>query len=345
MTHIEDDLRATFARHDEALAPDVAQVRARINLAWVRAKRRRLVRRITGAAAVVLLAGAAVPAVLERLPQRTPPVPVAEQPAPEPAPAGPIDVLLVGSDNRLRWDDPQNRRADTVMMIHVPADRSRTYLISLSRDGEVKLAGGKKAKLAETLYIGGPALTEQTVSALTGVDFDARVTLDLRALRAVTAAAGGVEMCLPEAIKVSPTGQQFPKGCQHVGAGDVSPLLQARYGLKHGGYDRERNTQRFLRALAAKLTGNGTLTDPARMQALLQAGRDGIEVTGDVGALLAGAASLGSAEVVGVSWGTFAGNAEGREQIYPRVGEQLYAAIRADTLEAWTTANPKLVTK
>jgi hypothetical protein len=27
------------------------------------------------------------------------------------------------------------------------------------------------------------------------------------------------------------------------------------------------------------------------------------------------------------------------------VGPQLYAAIRADTLEAWTAANPRFVTK
>jgi len=344
MTRIEDDLRATFARH-EALAPEAAPVRARIELAWVRAKHRRLTRRITGAAAVVLMAGAAVPAVLDRLPQHHPVVPVAEQPAPEPTPTGPIDVLLLGSDNRLRWDDPQNRRADTVMMIHLPADRSRTYLISLSRDGEVKLPGGRKAKLTETLYVGGPALTEQTVSALTGVAFDARVTIDLRALRAVTAAVGGVEMCLPEAVKASPTGQQFPKGCRHVGAGDVSPLLQARYGLRNGGYDRDRNTQRFLRALGAKLAGNGTLTDPVRMQAVVRAGRDGIEVSGDAGDLLAGAASLGSAEVVGVTEPSFTSTDDGRERIYPEVGPELYAAIRADTLEAWAAANPKFVTK
>ena len=344
MTRIEDDLRATFARH-EALAPDVAPVRARIDLAWVRAKRRRLARRITGAAAVVLLAGAAVPAVLDRLPHRTPPVPVAEQPAPEPVPAGPIDVLLLGSDNRLRWDDPQNRRADTIMVIHVPADRSRTYLISLSRDGEVRLSGGKKAKLSETLYLGGPALTEQTVSALTGVDFDARVTLDLRALRAVTAAVGGVEMCLPEAVTKTPTGRQFPEGCRHIGAADVSPLLQARYDLENGGYDRDRNSQRFLRALGAKLAGNGTLTDPVRMQALLRAGREGVEVTGDAGALITGAASLGSAEVVGVTQPGFASLGNGRDSIYPDVGPQLYAAIRGDTMEAWAAANPKFVTK
>ena len=346
MSDIEEELRATFMRH-ERLAPEVAPVRARIDLAWVRAKRRRLARRIAGVAAVVLMTGAAAPVVLDQWrPGVSAPVPLAELvPAPAPTPAGPIDVLLLGSDNRLRWEDPANRHADTVMMIHVPADRSRTYLISLPRDGEVKLPGGQQAKLTETLYHGGPDLTEKIVSELTGVDFDARVTVDLRALRAVTAAVGGVDMCLPEPIKSPHTGKKFPKGCLHVGADDVSPLLQARYNLRHGSYDRDRTAQRFLRSLAGKLTGNGTLADPARLQALVRAAKDGIDIDGDVGALFAGAASLGSAEVVGVSEPTFNSTAAGRERIYPKVGPALYAAIRGDALEDWVVGNPRFVMK
>ncbi|MFI7545646.1 LCP family protein [Actinoplanes sp. NPDC049599] len=345
MSGIEDELRATFARH-EALAPPVAPVRARIDLAWVRAKRRRLARRLTGAVAVVLLAGAAAPMAVDQWRDRTPAVPTVEPLAAQPLPPpGPIDVLLLGNDNRLRWDDPRQRHADTVMMIHVPADRSRTYLISLPRDGEVTLPDGSKAKLAETLLHGGPALAERTVAVLTGVDFDARVTLDLRALRAVTAAVGGVEMCLPQSIKVTPTGRKFPKGCQHLTADEIASVLQSRYGLKNGSYDRDRNTQRFLGALAAKLTEDGTLADPARMQALLKAGRDGIELDGGRGALLAVITSLESAEVVGVSEPSFRATPEGRERIYPGVGPGLYAAIRGDTLQTWTRANPLYVTK
>ena len=345
MSDIEEELRATFARH-ESLAPEVAPVRARIDLAWVRAKRRRLARRIAGVTAVVLMTGAAVPVVLEQWRHGAPsPVPLAGEVVPTPASAGPIDVLLLGSDNRLRWKDPAERHADTVMMIHVPADRSRTYLISLPRDGEVRLPGGQLTRLTETMYQGGPALTEKIVTELTGVDFDARVTVDLRALRAVTAAVGGVDMCLPEAIKSVHTGKKFPKGCQHVGADDVSPLLQARYDLRHGSYDRERTAQRFLRSLAGKLTGNGTLADPARLQALVRAAKDGIDIDGDLGALFAGAASLGSAEVVGVSEPSFNGNAVGRERIYPKVGPALYAAIRGDALEAWVVSNPRFVMK
>jgi LCP family protein required for cell wall assembly len=267
---------------------------------------------------------------------------VDSQAVPEPEPTAPIDVLLIGDDHRQDWPAGA-RHADTVMMIHIPADRSRTFLVSLPRDGEVKLAGGQRAKLSETLFHGGPALTEQTVSALTGVDFDARVTLNLKALRAVTAAAGGVELCLPRAVKAQTAGRTFPKGCQHLGPGDVAPLLQSRYGLRNGSYDRDRNTQLFLRALAAKLSANGTLTDPARMTALLAAGRDGVEVEGDARALLGGVATMGSAEVVGVSATSFDSTAAGRERIYPRVGPGLYAAIRGDTLQAWAVANPALI--
>ena len=342
MSSIEDELRATFARH-ELLAPEVTPVKARIDIAWARARRRRLVRRITCAVAVVLMSGAAVPVAVDQWRHSGgSPAPVIDDLALGPAPAGPIDVLLLGSDNRVSWD-PANRRADTVMLIHVPADRSRTYLISLPRDGEVELAGGRKGKLSETLFRGGPALTERTVTDLTGVDFDARVVVDFRALRAVTTAIGGVELCLPQPVKTAPSGPVHPKGCRHVGGDEVSTLLRARYGLKNGTYDRDRLGRQFLRALAAKLTSDGTLSDPARVHALLRAGRDGIELEGDAGALLAGAAALGSAEVVGVGEPTFHGNPAGRESIYPKVGPGLYAAVRGDTLAAWTGANPRYV--
>jgi LCP family protein required for cell wall assembly len=345
MSPIEEELRATFERH-EALTPAVGPVRAGINIAWVRAKRRRLIRRATGAATAVLLAGAVTPVVVQQWQHgSSPSTPTAAAPADEPVPPGPLDVLLVGSDNRTRWNDPHNRRADTVMIIHLPADRSRVYLVSLPRDGEVKLPGGGRGKLSETLHSGGPALTEKVVATLTGVTFDATVTVDFRALRAVTAAVGGVRVCLPQAITSTHNKKKYPKGCQRLDADDVGPVLQARYGLKDGSYDRDRNAQRFLRGLAEKLSADGTVTDPARIHALFEAARDGLEIKGDPVALLRAAGSLGSAEAVGIGEQTFQGMANGRERIYPKAGPALFAAVREDTLAGWTTANPSFVLK
>jgi LCP family protein required for cell wall assembly len=266
-------------------------------------------------------------------------------PAVEPAPNRPLDVLLLGSDNRLRAQDPEDRRADTVMMIHAPADRSRAYLVSLPRDGEVKLPGGAKVKLSETLFFGGPELTEKVVSGLTGVRFDATVTVDFRALRAVTEAVDGVQVCLPQTFRSVHNGKTYRKGCQRLDAADVGPVLQARYHLANGSYDRDRNTQRFLRALAVKLAADRTFTDPARIRALLAACQDGLTIKGDPAALLRAVASLGSPEAVGISERTFHSLADGRERIYPKAGPGLYAAIRDDTLSAWTAANPSYVLK
>jgi LCP family protein required for cell wall assembly len=343
MSPIEEELRAAFARH-EVLTPAAGPVRTKIDIAWVRAKRRRLMRRVTGAAAAVLMAGAAGPVAVAHWPHATPPVAASADLFVDGTPDRSLDVLLLGSDNRLRWKDPKNSRADTVMIIHVPADRSRAYLISLPRDGEVTLPGGARAKLTETL-LSGPAVTEQVVSELTGVEFDATVTTDFRALRGLVAAVGGVEMCLPQGFVSTHNGKRYPQGCQRLGAADIGPVLQERRDLANGSYDRDRNAQRFLRALAAKLAADGTLTSPIRVNALLQATRDGMEIDGDPATLLRGAAAVATAGVVGVGEPGARPAGRGRELIYPEVGPALYAAIRDDTLSSWVAANPDYVLK
>ena len=170
--------------------------------------------------------------------------------------------------------------------------------------------------------------------------FDATVTIDFRALRAMTDAVGGVDICLSAPISGVQNGKAFPKGCQHLDGGDVTPLLRARYGLPNGSYGRDWNAQRFLRSLATKLVSDGTITDPARLRAVLAAGKDGIEIDGDVAGLLGAAGSMGSAEVVGIGANTFASLGSGRERIFPKVGPELWAAVRDDRLADWTAANP-----
>ena len=46
---------------------------------------------------------------------------------------GPLNFLLIGSN--FRTDDPSNgERADTIMIVHVPKDMNRAYLVSVPRD-------------------------------------------------------------------------------------------------------------------------------------------------------------------------------------------------------------------
>jgi hypothetical protein len=195
------------------------------------------------------------------------------------------------------------------------------------------------------------------VTQLTGVDPDATVTVDYTALRAVTRAVGGVTMCLPERVPPSFGRKGFPPGCQHIGAGDVTPLLRARVGMSNGSHDRDQNVQGFLRALSAKLTSDGAVK-PAQLRQLFDAAKDGIRVDGDLAALLQVVGALGRPQVIGIRETTpnadpasIPRNGAGEnlaappEQIYPTVGKSLYQAIRDDRLAEWAVANPRLISR
>lgn len=333
MSKIEEELRAAFARH-EAETPASGPVRDRIDFAWVRVKRRRTWQRAVGAAAAVALAVVAVPVAADQFRHRPGP-PVAD--VPTAGPGEPIDVLLLGSDHRRQWA-ATDQRADTVMLLHLTADRRQVYLVSLPRGGV--LPSGEK--LNETLMHGFQA-TRAAVEELTGVEVDATVTVGLPALRAVTGAVGGVRMCLDQPIVAHGDRKAVPAGCQQVGADDVGPLLRGRVELRHGSYDRDAHNRAFLRALAAKVTADGF--DLSELRELMAVADDGIEVDGDTLSLLRTAASLSDPELIGIGAPAAEGAREGSraEAIYPEVGAALFAAIREDRLGEWAGANPGYV--
>ncbi|GAA2496304.1 LCP family protein [Winogradskya humida] len=268
MSRIEEELRAAFERHEDQ-TPATGPVRDKINIAWVRAKRRRLVLRTTGAAAAVVLAGAALPVAFQQWhqgAQQAPAVNVLSSIGPsQPAVAGPLDVLVIGSENRLTAasGDPH---ADTVVMIHISADRSRAYAVGLPR---------AESSLRNTLARGGPERTTSMVSAFTGVEFAATATVDYRAFRAITGAVNGIEVCRS-------------KQCEQLDADTVTPVLRT-------------DPERVLQALATRVITDGTVTDPARIAKLVRAGGNGVTMDGDTQTLLGAAATLADAEIVAVS--------------------------------------------
>jgi LCP family protein required for cell wall assembly len=334
MSTVEEELRAAFERH-EVEVPPVTALRDRIEVAGVRARRRRTRRRVAGAA-LVAVAAALVPAVMFQPWQRlAAPGPVAGL-VDCPVLSGPVDVLLIGSDNRAGWT-PDNRRADTVMLLHVPADRGAAYMISLPRDGSVRVPGRGPEKLNTTLMYGGPQLTTEVVEELTGVEVDATVTVDFRALRRVTAAVGGVTMCLRE--DALPSG--FRAGCQQIDESKVVTLLRDRRAMPKGAFDRDRNNQRFLRALAGKVIGERP--DADRLRSLLDAAGDGVQVDGDRLALLRVAASLDRPELIGIAQTSRVSVRLPTQQevIFPRQGRDLFRAVRDDRLAEWAAANPE----
>lgn len=178
---------------------------------------------------------------------------------------GPVNVLLAGVD--VAYDDaapvwpyppkPEayDQRTDTLMLAQVRPDGA-VKLLSIPRDTWVNIPGHGWSKINAANTQGGPELLVRTVQELTGVRVDGHVLLSLGALRALTEAAGGVTLDVPERMKYDDNAGglhiDLQPGRQHLSGEQVEGFLRFRHdGL--GDIGRVARQQAFLTALTNRL--------------------------------------------------------------------------------------------
>lgn len=349
---IEDELRAVFARHEE-LTPPAAPVRQAIDRTVRRRRRRRLALRAAGAGLAVLVAVSAPPLVgnLVQLPLHGAMAPAST------VPDRALNFLVLGLD---QWSNGKAHLADSVIIVHVPRDRSQAYLIAIPRDLAVNIPGHGRGKVTEAFFLGsyresgspdlaaGTELTARTIGGFTGLNFDGTAVVRYSGLRKLTDAVGGVRICLDRQVTSFHTGRVFPAGCQELDGRDSLDLLRQRRGLPEGAHDRDRNGQRFVKGLLAKIANQETLTDPAKVVALLGVVGEGLAVdTGDMAVpdLVKALYDVANADLVGIGW-TFRGDGSGQyEELDPVVSGSLFDAVRQDRLDEWVVAHPGQITR
>ena len=101
-------------------------------------------------------------------------------------------VLHVGSD--------VSTNSDTLMLMHVSADRSRVTVVSIPRDSWVDIPGHGMSKINAAYGDGGPKLMVQTVEQATGLTVNDYVEVNFLGFVKVIDALGGVNICLPEPV-------------------------------------------------------------------------------------------------------------------------------------------------
>ena len=132
---------------------------------------------------------------------------------------GAKNILLVGLDTRPNQDPNQLSRSDSIIIMHIPADHTRGYLVSLPRDsyvsipaynnGKVSYPGGKD-KINSAFAYGSRGLTGAsalshgfellalTVKRLTGITPDAGAIIDFQGFKNVVQVLGKVCMYVDE---------------------------------------------------------------------------------------------------------------------------------------------------
>ena len=207
--------------------------------------------------------------------ETTPPPAPAPPPPPEPIaelPAAPMNILVIGSDSRANareqaahtaaTGESQDHRSDALMLVQVPADRHALYVISIMRDLWVDIPGYGGSKINASLEVGGIDLTTRTVESLLGIHVDHTLMLDFNGFRSLTDGLGGIDVNVPIPFQATfDTEHVFTAGVNHLDGQAALEFSRERYAFADGDFQRVQDQRIMLRAILARLTGGGALTD------------------------------------------------------------------------------------
>jgi len=269
---------------------------------------------------------------------------------------GPLTFLILGSDDRAT--DPsfaatEGLRSDTIMLAHVDKTLSKTYIISIPRDSYVEIPAsddgkwqGGKDKINAAYNYGGPKLTAQTVQKLTGVTLNGAFIFDFNSVRKLVGIVGGVSVCIPFSMHSIHTERKWKKGCNYLTADGAQDFMRQRKTVPGGDFGRMQNQQRVILAVAKKMASKGVITDPKKLDKLLSTVAESVTVDEglDLPDLALGLKNLRPDNLrcttLPFTTDDLQTPSGSSVELDPVKGEELYAALRNDTMDAYMAANP-----
>ncbi|MFE7273382.1 LCP family protein [Streptomyces sp. NPDC057623] len=211
---------------------------------------------------------------------------------PENLSPGSKNILVVGSDSRDGANaeygkDLTTMQSDTLMVLHVPANRKWAAVVSFPRDSWVEIPACDKgdgsdsaphhAKINEAFALGGSsgevagaaACSIKTVEANTGLRIDHFMSVDFQGFKGMVDALDGIEVCPEQAIHSKKARLDMDAGCQTVEGEKALGYVRVRYGVgDNSDIGRIGRQQEFMDALAEK--AQAKLTNPKALYGFLK---------------------------------------------------------------------------
>ncbi len=267
----------------------------------------------------------------------------------------PINILVMGSDSRGATEvdavngSATDQRADTLMLMHVPADRKNIYTISLMRDLWVGIPNHGEAKINAALALGGVPLMVQTVESIFRQRIDHVAMVDFEGFSGLTGALGGidVQVSVPFASSSMPD-QYFAPGSNTLNGTQALAFVRERYAFADGDYQRVRNQQSFLKGVIAKTLNADTLSNPVTVNNLVGAVSPFISVDKGVDAATVAGLAMELKDVRPQNMVMFTlptlgiGTSADKQSIvrpHPEAIEKIAAALSSGTLGDYVAAN------
>ncbi|WP_156507453.1 LCP family protein [Arthrobacter sp. OY3WO11] len=199
---------------------------------------------------------------------------------------GRMQILILGSDTRdgknaeygTADDSRGYGKSDVMMMMDISEDNKRVSVISFPRDLLVDIPQCKDEEtnqvyparsgvmINEAMAEAGIGCAVDTVNKLTGLEVDHFMMADFTAVKELSNAVGGVEVCISDAVYDPDSRLRLPAGTSAVQGEMALAFLRTRHAFADGGdLGRIKAQQGFLSSLTRKIKDDGTLSDPGRM--------------------------------------------------------------------------------
>lgn len=203
-----------------------------------------------------------------------------------------MNVLLVGTDGRDKITEEERQKyrlggapchcTDTMMIVHIAADRDRATIVSLPRDSYAEVPahtdqttgaehGSHPIKLNAAYAEGGPQLTVRTVENMTHVKVDHYLEVDFASFMQTVDVLGGVNICTAQPLKDSYTGLDLTAGTHTLNGGQALQYVRSRHVDGASDLGRMQRQQRFLAALIERATSSGVLLNPMKFRDVTRA--------------------------------------------------------------------------
>ena len=220
------------------------------------------------------------------------------------------NILLLGSDTRIGQGRGYGSAAvintdhsDTLMVVHIAADRKWADIMSIPRDSWVNIPACKEGngqmsspttfKINEAFTFGtlygnntdlGVACTIKTVEKNTGIRIDHFVAINFAGFRDMVNAIGGVPECNITAINDPKSGLHLSAGHHLLNGAEALGYVRARYTLGDGSdLGRIGRQQAFMSSLVDRVKSK--LLNPVAVYQFLDAATRSITIDNQLGGI------------------------------------------------------------
>lgn len=219
---------------------------------------------------------------------------------------GPVNVLIIGTDARSGkgnagyGDAGSVGHADTTILMHISKDRTNATALSIPRDmitnipncptkqkdGSRKtIPGENQVRFNTSLGQEGrdPGCTWRTVEQMTGLKIDHFMMADFNAVKELSTAVDGVEVCAGKDLN-DPKSHLKLKAGRHIVKGEQAlAFVRTRHAIGFGSdLDRIKMQQQFLSSLIRKLKSSA-FSSPGKLYDVSQAATKALTVDTGIG--------------------------------------------------------------